>query len=129
MTNHGSLQNSRQHRQAKEDDYRKGDKVLYKQAKYTLEKEISVAKRNYSGELRNTFSPGDSASVWNGLKDITHYKTPSPSTLEYQQLAEDFNEFYCRFGKTPHTCPEHLSTQPLSPPATPLSSKPALKNK
>ncbi len=36
--------------QAKEDTYRKGDKVLYKQAKYTLEKEIRVAK-NYSGKL------------------------------------------------------------------------------
>ncbi len=30
--------------------------VLYKQAKYTLEKEIRVAKRNYSGKLRNKFS-------------------------------------------------------------------------
>ncbi len=38
----------RQLRQAKEDAYRKVDKVLYKQAKYTLEKEIRVAKRNYS---------------------------------------------------------------------------------
>ncbi len=46
----------RQLRQAKEDAYRKGDKVLYKQAKYTLEKEIRVAKRNYSGKLRNKFS-------------------------------------------------------------------------
>ncbi len=40
-------------RQAKEDAYRKGDTVLYKQAKYTLEKEIRVAKRNYSGKLCN----------------------------------------------------------------------------
>ncbi len=46
----------RQLRQAKEDAYRKGDKVLYKQAKYTLEKKIGVAKRNYSGKLRNQFS-------------------------------------------------------------------------
>ncbi len=38
--------------QAKEDAYRKGDKVLYKQAKYKLEKEIRVAKRNYSDKLR-----------------------------------------------------------------------------
>ncbi len=33
----------RQLRQAKEDDYSKGDKILYEQAKYTLEKEIRVA--------------------------------------------------------------------------------------
>ncbi len=61
---------------------KKRDIVLYKQAKYTLEKEIRIAKRNYSGKLRNTFSSSDSASVWKGLKGITNYKTPSPSTGE-----------------------------------------------
>ncbi len=86
--------------QAKEDAYRKGHIVLYKQAKYTLEKEMGVAKRNYSGKLRNKFYSSDSASVWKGMKDITNYKTPSPSTLENQQLTDDLNEFYCRFGKT-----------------------------
>ncbi len=102
--------------QAKEDAYRKGDTVLYKQAKYTLEKEIRVTKRNYSGKLRNKFSSSDSASVWKSMRDITSYKTPSPSTLENQQMADDLNEFYCRFEKTPFT-----------PPATPLSPTPALQ--
>ncbi len=113
--------------QAKEDVYKKGDKVLYKQAKYTLEKDIRVAKRNYSGKLRNKLYSSDSASVWKGLKDITNYKKPSPSTVENQQLAEDPNEFYCRFEKTPPTRPEHLSIQHLTPPANPLSPTPALK--
>ncbi len=72
----------RQLRQAKEDAYRKGDKILYKHAKYTLKKEIRVAKRNYSGKLRNKWSSSDSASVWKGMKDMTSYKTPSPSTVE-----------------------------------------------
>ncbi len=81
----------RQLRQAKEDAYRNGNRVLYKQAKYTLEKEIRVAKRNYSGKLRNQFSSSDAASVWKGLKDITNYKTPS------------------------------LNTPTLTPPATPIS--------
>ncbi len=105
----------RQLRQAKEDAYRKGNKVLYKQAKYTLEKEIRVAKRNYSGKLRNKFSSSDSASVWNEWKTspVTRHH---PSTLENQQLADDLNEFYCRFEKTPFT-----------PPATPLSPTPALQ--
>ncbi len=49
------------------------------------------------------------------MKDITNYKTPSPSTLENQQLADDLNEFYCRFEKTPFT------------PATPTSPTPALQ--
>ncbi len=93
----------RQLRQAKEDAYRMGDKVLYKQAKYTLEKEIRVAKRNYSGKLRIQLSSSYSASVWKGMKDFTNYKTPSPSTVENQQLADDLNVFCCRFEKnTPH---------------------------
>ncbi len=50
--------------QAKEDAYKKGGKVLYKQAQYTLEKEIRVAKRNYSEKLRIQFTSSDSASVW-----------------------------------------------------------------
>ncbi|KAL0160951.1 hypothetical protein M9458_044676, partial [Cirrhinus mrigala] len=106
----------RQLRQAKEDAYRYGDKVLYKQAKYTLEKEIKVAKRNYSEKLRNKFYSSDVSSVWKGLKVITNYKTPSPSTVENQQLADDLNEFYCRFEKTP-----------LTPPTTLLSPTPALQ--
>ncbi len=83
----------RQFHQAKEDAYKKGDKVLYKPTKYTLEKEIRVANRNYSGKLRIQFTSSDSASVWKGLKEITNYKTPSPSTAENQQLADDLNEF------------------------------------
>ncbi len=50
-----------------------------------------------------------------------------PSTVENQQLADDFDEFYCRFEKTPHTRSGHLSTQPLTPPATPLSPTPAIQ--
>ncbi|KAK3517034.1 hypothetical protein QTP70_032526, partial [Hemibagrus guttatus] len=68
--------------------------------------------------------------MWKGLKDITNYKTPSPSTEANQQLAEDLNEFYCRFetaGLTPHAPSKHLSTQPLTPPATPLYPPPALQ--
>ncbi len=83
--------------QAKEDAYRKGDKVLYGQAKYTLEKDIRVAKMNNSYKLRIQLSSSDSASVWKGLKEIPNYKTPSPSTVDNQQLADNLNEFYCRF--------------------------------
>ncbi len=66
--------------------------------------------------------------IYNLTLPITNYQLQDtiPQHSENQQLADDFNEFYCRFGKTPHTRPE-LSTQPLTPPATPLSPTPALK--
>ncbi|KAK3543884.1 hypothetical protein QTP70_030263 [Hemibagrus guttatus] len=112
--------------QAKEGAFRNGDRVLNNQARNTLNKEISVAKRSYAKKLENQFSSNDPASVWKGLKDITNYKTPSPSTEANQQLAEDLNEFYCRFetaGLTPHAPSEHLSTKPLAtpPPALQIS--------
>ncbi|KAI2663046.1 hypothetical protein H4Q32_002071 [Labeo rohita] len=72
-------------------------------------------------------------SVWNGLKAITSYKSPSTSTEANQQLADDLNEFYCRFGKqktglTPYTpliVPQHSHQHPsLAPPTV---YQPALK--
>jgi len=82
------------------------------QGKYTLEKEIRLAKRTFSENLRIQFSSSDTASVWKGLKDITNCKTPSPSTVENQQQADNQNEFYCSFEKKHHS---HL-LQPPSPP-------------
>ncbi|KAL0161696.1 hypothetical protein M9458_045421, partial [Cirrhinus mrigala] len=112
--------------QAKEDAYRNGDRVLYNQARNTLNKEIRAAKKNYAKRLEDQFFSNDSVSVWKGLKAITNYKTPSPSTEVNQRLAEDLNEFYCRF-ESPHTRSDHLFPQPLTPPATPLSPPPALQ--
>ncbi len=65
--------------QAKEDTYKSGDKALYKQAKYTLNREIRVAKKNYSGNLKKQLSSNDPTSVWKGLKAITSYKTHPPA--------------------------------------------------
>ncbi len=61
--------------------------------------------------------------VWNTLQ-ITRHHPPALWRINNWQI---LNVFCCRFEKTPHTRPEHLSTQPLTPPATPLSSTPALK--
>ncbi len=124
----------KQLRQAKEDAYRSGDKALYKQAKYTLNREIRVVKKNYSGKLKKLLSSNDPTSVSEGLKAITSYKTPSPSTEPNQHLAEDLNKFYCRFekqkpGLTPHTHSHRLTTQPSTPsPSLPSAvSQPVLK--
>ncbi|KAI2648571.1 putative RNA-directed DNA polymerase from transposon BS [Labeo rohita] len=105
---------------AKKEAYRSGDKVLYKQAKYTLNRKIRVAKLNYSGKLKKQLSRNDPKSVWNGLKAITSYKSPSPSTEANQQLADDLNEFYCRFEKQKTA----INTLLLHPPTV---SQPALK--
>uniref|UniRef100_A0A9J7ZPZ6 Reverse transcriptase domain-containing protein n=1 Tax=Cyprinus carpio carpio TaxID=630221 RepID=A0A9J7ZPZ6_CYPCA len=113
-------------RQAKEDAYRNGDRVLYNQVRNTLNKEIRAAKITYAKKLEDQFTSNDSTSVWSGLRAITNYKTPSSCTEANQRLVNDLNEFYCRF-ETPNTHSDHLSTQPLTPPAIPLSTPPALQ--
>ncbi|XP_051547590.1 uncharacterized protein LOC127437016 isoform X3 [Myxocyprinus asiaticus] len=118
----------RQLRQAKEDTYRGGDKVLYNQAMNTLNKEIRVAKRRYSEKMKNKFSSNDPASVWSGMKQLTNYRTPTPSSVVDQQLADDLNVSYCRFERpnlTPHTHSDLHFTQTPIPPATPLLTRPA----
>ncbi|XDV47522.1 hypothetical protein PO909_017127 [Leuciscus waleckii] len=100
---------------AKEDAYRSGDKILYNQARNRLTKEIRVAKRSYSEKLKTQFSANDPAGPWRGLRNITNYKSPSPRSVENQQLADTLNAFYCRFEKprlTPHT-----RSAPLLPPS------------
>ncbi len=83
----------KQLRQAKEDAYRSGDKILYNQVRNRLTKEIRVAKKYYSEKLKKELSANDPASVCTGLRNITMYKTPPPHSVENQQLADDLNVF------------------------------------
>ncbi len=113
MTNHGSLQNS--------DSSIRPNKMLTGRAtKSCINRSNTCWKRRSDWQrgiilekLRNKLSSSDSASVWKGLKYITNNKTPSPSTVENQQLADDLNELYFRFEKSPFTTPAtHLSSTP-----------------
>ncbi|KAI2648520.1 putative RNA-directed DNA polymerase from transposon BS [Labeo rohita] len=74
--------------QAKEDAYRKGNRVLYSQARNTLNKEIRADKRTYAKRLEDQFDSNNPASVWKGLKAIINYKTPSPSTEIFNRSLE-----------------------------------------
>ncbi len=115
----------KQLRQAKEDAYRSGDKILYNQARNRLTKEIRVAKKNYYKKLKKELSANDPASVWTGLRNITMYKTPPPLSVENQQLADDLNVFYCRFEKARLSTRSDLHfTHSPSPPCNPPPSLP-----
>ncbi len=124
----------KQLRQAKEDAYRSGNKALYKQAKYRLNREMRVAKKNYSGKLKKTVFKQQLYISVDGPESHHQLQDPTPSTEASQQLAEDLNEFYCRFekqkpGLTPHTNSDRLTTQPSTPsPSLPHTvSQPVLK--
>ena len=110
----------RQLRSEKEDAFRSGDRVMFKEAKYKFSKEVRGAKRLYSEKLQNQFSANDSASVWRGFRQITNYKAKTPHSMNNSRLANDLNEFYCRFERqwdSPDTIPRDTSyqLQPTSP--------------
>ncbi|KAJ8405686.1 hypothetical protein AAFF_G00316660 [Aldrovandia affinis] len=84
-------------RSEKEEARRSGDKDRFKEAKYRFAKAAKEAKHRFSEKLQQQFSEGNPASVWKGLKTITNYK--SPQTSDNLSLANELNEFYCRFEK------------------------------
>ncbi|KAI2650486.1 putative 149 kDa protein [Labeo rohita] len=103
---------------AKEDAYRKRHRVLYNQARNTLNKEIRAAKMTYAKRLEDQFASNDPTSVWKGLKAITNYKTPSPSTkISEEDVRQVFRKNKRRKapgpdGVTPaclKTCADHLA--------------------
>ncbi|XP_071313996.1 uncharacterized protein [Trachinotus anak] len=86
-------------RRQKEEAFRSGDRDRFKESKYRFSKAVRVAKRLYSEKLQLQFSASDSASVWKGLRQITNYKPKPPHSINDFRLANDLNEFYCRFER------------------------------
>ncbi|CAG6018075.1 unnamed protein product [Menidia menidia] len=112
----------RQLRLQKEEAFRSGDRDRFKESKYRFSKAVRDAKRLYSENLKKQFSANDSASVWKGLRQITNYKPKSPHSVNDLRLANELNDFYCRFERqwdSPNinTIPRHH--QPL-PSCTPI---------
>ncbi len=83
----------------KEEAFRSGDKDRLKEAKYTFSKEVREAKRLYSEKLQQQFSENNAGSVWKGLSQITNYKPKAPHSINDLRLANNLNEFYCRFDR------------------------------
>ncbi|KAK0146554.1 hypothetical protein N1851_014126 [Merluccius polli] len=111
----------------KEEAFRSGDKDRFKEAKYKFSK--AVKERLYSEKLQHQFSANDSASVWKGLRQITNYKPKAPHSINDQRLANNLNEFYCRFERqrdSPATIP-HDSSQQLQLQALGTSTNAHLK--
>ena len=103
----------------KEEAFRSGDRDRFIETKYMFSKEVRDAKRLYSEKLQHQFSANDSASVWKGLRQITNFKPRAPHSTNDPRLANDLNEFYCRFERqwdSPDTipCDTTHQLQPIS---------------
>ena len=99
----------------KDEAFRSGNRDGYVESKYRFRKEVRDAKRVYSKKLEHQFSANDSASVWKGLRLITNCKPRAPHSTNDSRLANNLNEFYCRFDgqwNSPDTIPRDTSLQP-----------------
>ena len=101
----------------KEEAFRSGDRVRFRESKYRFGKEVREAKRLYSEKLQHQFSANDSASVWKGLRLITSCKPRAPHSTNDPRLANDLNKFYCRFDgqwDSPDTIPRDTNLLPIN---------------
>ncbi|XP_035286554.1 uncharacterized protein LOC118234254 [Anguilla anguilla] len=113
----------RQLRLAKEEAFRSGDKDRFKESKYRFSKAVRDAKRLYSEKLQQQFSENNSASVWKGLRQVTNYKPKAPHSTNDLHLANDLNEFYCRFERQ-WDSPDTIPRDPIHQLQTTSSSSP-----
>ncbi|KAI5629002.1 gastrula zinc finger protein XlCGF28.1-like [Silurus asotus] len=75
-----------------------GDMDEYKAASYSVRRAVKDAKRRYGSKLESQFQQGGSRSLWQGLRTITDYKTPSSRMVNADaSLADELNTFYARF--------------------------------
>ena len=119
-TSPGSPAKLKQLRLEKEAAFKSGDMDSFRLAKYSFGKKIKEAKRQYSKKLEQQFAANDSSSVRKGLRVITGCKTKSPHSLEDLKLANELNDFYCRFERqwtssNPDCQPPHIAITPLHP--------------
>ena len=70
----------------------------YKAAEYNVRKVVKDAKREYGEKMESKFQQGDLRSVWQGLKIMTDYKPPPPSSGgASKELVDNLNTFFARY--------------------------------
>ena len=102
----------RQLRLEKEKAFRSGDRDRFRVSKYQFSKAVRDAKREYAEKLQHQLSANDAASVWRGLRKITNYKPKPPHSMNDLRLANELNEFYCRFERQ-WSSPENTTLPPI----------------
>eukprot|EP00061_Rhincodon_typus_P013533 g39962.t1 len=62
--------------------FKSGDPDLHRKSRYDLRKAIMEAKKQYRTELEAQTYQTDSCRLWQGLNDITGYKTKQSKTAD-----------------------------------------------
>lgn len=71
-----------------------------------LNKEIKAAKRAYKEKVERLFNNGKARDAWRGVKTLAGLSNPSmtaPHAEACVNMAEDLNNFFCRFDQCDYT--------------------------
>ncbi|KAK3554489.1 hypothetical protein QTP70_024290, partial [Hemibagrus guttatus] len=75
-----------------------GNMDEYKAASYRVRRVVKEVKRRYRKKLESQFHQNGSRSLWQGLRTITDYRTPSSRRVNADaSLADELNTFYSCF--------------------------------
>lgn len=74
-----------------------GDMTNYKKLKYDFQRAVVNAKASYKAKLEKKLQANDIKGVWQGLQDITDFKTKHHAPVSDPALPDKLNNFYCRF--------------------------------
>ena len=88
----------------------------YKKLKYEFQRAVSKAKASYKVKLEDKLKANDIKGVWQGLQDITDYKTKHHAPDRDPSLPGRLNDFYCRFDSE-NQSPSFPREQGDTPPA------------
>lgn len=81
--------------------FRLGDKEAAKEVQRRLTAKLKEGKDRYRKKLEQDLQQNNSRYVWRGMKNITGFKTSSPSTDGDVERANQFNLFFNRFDSRP----------------------------
>ena len=105
----------------KEEVFKSGDRALYKNVKYGVEKAIRGAKTDYRRKGESQFLSNDTRSVWQGIQCITGYKQKHSITGFESATADNFKNLCVHFDRqnlTPTSASLPDPAVPLPPPFT-----------
>ncbi|CAJ1076957.1 uncharacterized protein LOC125983400 [Xyrichtys novacula] len=81
--------------------FRSGDQVLYSAARADLKRGVKGAKSDYRRRIEAHLESNNSRQVWQGVQQLTNYKSTLGAAEGEASLAEELNTFFARFEVEP----------------------------
>ena len=89
--------------------FRSEDRALYNTARTNLRRGIREAKSDYRRKIEDHLDSNNSRQVWQGVQQLTNYRTTIGAVEGDATLAEELNTFFARFEAEP---PEAATSHP-----------------